>query len=141
MATTMKGTIGGGGLTFTASPATEIVVSTGYLVDRSNDENGLNDDFIIPNGVKVIEVYASAYISGGTEHIISLTVDSSSGQWIYTTGEGNTSHTVYVGVIPNKKYYTYIHAETREGEDCKIDRFYIKYSPEINKQTPTITGY
>lgn len=111
-------------------------------MDRSNDKNGLIDDFTILNGVKVIEVYASAYITYGTEHIISLTVESSSsGQWIYNTGEGNTNDTVYVGVTPNKKYYIRTYAETREGEDCKIDRLYIKYSSEINKKTPTVTDY
>lgn len=110
-------------------------------MDRSNDENGLNDDFTIPNGVKVIKVYASAYITNNTEHIINLSVVSSGGNWIFINGETSIHHTVYVGVTPNKKYYIRAYAETREVEDCKIDRLYIKYSPEINKQTPTIIDY
>lgn len=112
-------------------------------MDRSNDENDLTDIFTIPNGVKVIEVYASAYISDNIiSHIINLCVYSGSGErWISKDDEHDVFHTVYVGVTPNKEYYVYTLAETRENDDCKIDRFYIKYSPEINKQTPTITDY
>ena len=112
------------------------------MVDRSNDENGLIDNFTIPNGVKVIEVYASAYITYGTEHIISLKVSRSSYEsWINISDEYSISEKVYVGVTPNKEYSIYTEAETREQEDCKIDRLYIKYSQEINKKTPTVTDY
>lgn len=110
-------------------------------MDRSNDENDLIDNFTIPNGVKVIEVHASAYTAYDTMHIITLNVSSSGGDWIVITGEKSIYHTVYVGVTPNKEYYIRTYAETREGEDCKIDRLYIKYSSEINKKTPTITDY
>ena len=131
-----------GGLTFTASPATEIVVSTGYLVDRSNDENGLNDEFIIPNGVKVIEVYASAHIVDNTEHYIALDARSGNGKmWCSNTGITSVECTEYIGVTPNKRYHVYVDTDTRENEDCDIDRFYIKYSPEINNKTPTVTDY
>lgn len=111
-------------------------------MDRSNDENDLIDTFTIPNGVKVIKVYASAYITDSTEHYIALNVNSIGGnRWIDTDGIGIVSHTVYVGVTPNKEYYIRTYAETREMEDCTIDRLYIQYSPEINKQTPTVTDY
>lgn len=112
-------------------------------MDRSNDENGFIDIFTIPNGVKVIEVYASAYITNNTEHNISLSVISSSSDsdWILIHGTTSIYHTVYVGVTPNKEYCIRTLAETREGEDCKIDRLYIKYSPEINNKTPTIYDY
>ena len=89
----------------------------------------------------MIEVYASAYITYGTEHIIALDVSSNSSQWIFATELYNVYRTVYVGVTPNKEYYIRTYAETREQEDCKIDRLYIKYSSEINKKTPTITDY
>lgn len=110
-------------------------------MDRSNDENDLTDTFTIPNGVKVIKVYASAYITDGTEHYISLNVISIGGIWIRIDDIGIVSHTVYVGVTPNKEYYIRTYAETREMEDCEIVRLYIQYSPEINKKTPTVTDY
>lgn len=110
-------------------------------MDRSNDKNDLTDTFTIPNGVKVIKVYASAYITDGTNHYISLNVISIGGIWISINDIGIVSHTVYVGVTPNKEYCINTYAVTREGEDCKIDRFYIRYSPEINKKTPTVTDY
>lgn len=110
-------------------------------MDRSNDDNDLEEYFTIPNGVKVIEVYASAYIIDGTDHIIRLSVYSDSSTWIYASDDGGIYHTVYVGVTPNKKYHVYAVTESRENEDCKIDRFYIKYSPEINNKTPTVTDY
>ena len=110
-------------------------------MNRSNDKNDLTDTFTIPNGVKVIKVYASAYITDGTEHYISLNVISNGGNWIRIDDIGSVSHTVYVGVTPNKKYHISTYAVTREMEDCKIDRLYIQYSPEINKKTPTVTDY
>lgn len=111
-------------------------------MDRSNDDNDLNDDFTIPNGVKVIEVYASAYITYYTMHIINLSVISSSnGYWILSDDKSSVFHTVYVGVTPNKEYYIRTYAETIEDEDCKISRLYIRYSPEINRRTPTIIDY
>lgn len=111
-------------------------------MDRSNDENDLIDNFTIPNGVKVIEVYASAYITDGTMHIINLSVVNGSGvSWIFISDENRIDHTVYVGVTPNKQYYIRTYAETREIKDCKISRLYIRYSPEINRRTPTIIDY
>lgn len=89
----------------------------------------------------MIEVYASAYITDGTEHYISLNVISIGGIWIRIDDIGIVSRTVYVGVTPNKEYYIHTYAETREMEDCEIVRFYIKYSPEINNETPTVTDY
>lgn len=110
-------------------------------MDRSNDENDLIDTFTIPNGVKVIKVYACAYITDGTEHYITLNVNSIGGNWIRIRDIGIVSSTVYVGVTPNKEYYIHTNAETREMEDCEIVRLYIQYSPEINKKTPTVTDY
>ena len=142
MVTTIKGTIGGGGVTFTASPATEIVVSTGYLVDKS-EYNSIEETITIPNGVKVIEVYASAHIVDNTEHYIALDARSSGNgkMWCSNTGITSVECTEYIGVTPNKRYHVYVDTGTRENEDCDIDRFYIKYSPEINNKTPTVTDY
>ena len=140
MATTMKGTIGGGGLTFTASPATEIVVSTGYLINESDIDGSATRYITIPNGVKVIEVYASAHIVDNILHYINLAVGSSR-VWCYNKDIESVECTEYIGVTPNKRYHVYVDIDTREGDDCDIDRFYIKYSPEINNKTPTVTDY
>ena len=45
----------------------------------------------------------------------------------------------YIGVTPNKEYTVTVSADSPDR--VYIDRFYIEYSPEINKQTPTITDY
>ena len=139
MSTTIKGVVGGG-LTFTASPATEIVIPTGYLVDRSNDDNSITEYITIPNGVKAIEVYAAAHITDNTDHLINLYI-SSNKSWFCSSGYMEIDGTVYVGVTPNKRYTVYVDTKTRDGEDCRIDRFYIKYSLAINNKTPTVTDY
>ena len=46
----------------------------------------------------------------------------------------------YIGVTPNKQYTVEVSADTPYGR-VYIDRFYIRYSPEINNKTPTITDY
>ena len=131
----------GGGLTFTASPAT-VSIPTGYLV---NEQNTYNDDITrtitIPNGIHVIEVYANASSSHEEDYPFYMTVSSNNKQWYYG---GDYSETVsflgYIGVTPNKQYSIRVFARVRGGESC-IDRFYIKYSPEINNKTPTLTDY
>ena len=120
-----------GGVVFSASPATEIVIPTGGIAIESQDT------VTIPDGVTVIKV--SHYDLG----------------------------VVYVGVIPNTKhtlvldwdmirpgyYRTYIECLshnlkylrdiiTTEYDDQEPDpNFEVRWSPEINKQTPTITDY
>lgn len=109
-------------------------------MDRSNDDNSITEYITIPNGVKVIEVYAAAHITDNIYHLIRLYI-SSNKSWFSSSDYMGIDGTVYVGVTPNKQYTVYVDTETREGEDCKIDRFYIKYSPAINNKTPTVTDY
>lgn len=109
-------------------------------MDRYNNDNSITNYITIPNGVKVIEVYAAAHITHNTYHLIELGI-SSNKSWFFSSDYTEIDGTVYVGVTPNKQYTVYVGTNTREGEDCKIDRFYIKYSPAINNKTPTVTDY
>lgn len=143
MATTMKGIIGGG-VTFSASPATEKVIPTGYLVNESNtDVDYITKTITIPNGVKVIVVFASCFTPDYNTDTITIKVSSTNSK--YRTWFGNNDYydvstQGYVGVTPNKQYTVTASANTHEGR-IYINRFYIMYSPEINNKTPTITDY
>ena len=129
----------GGGVTISASPATEIVIPTGYLAKE--DVYGKTTKTItIPNGVKVIELYAScnAYDSHVDETWVTIDVSSNNKQW-YSNGDINSvESTEYIGVTPNKQYTVTVVAD---GEYEYQGYFYIKYSPEINIKTPTIYDY
>ena len=139
MATTVKGVVGGGGLTISASPAT-IDIPTGYLVDESNFAN-ITRVITIPNKVKVISV--SAYgendndIAHWEDRPIDMRVKSSNRLWYTGSDNGSTSFSVYIGVTPNKQYT--IRANV-SGADALMN-LYIGYSPEINNETPTIYDY
>lgn len=109
-------------------------------MNRSNDGAVITEYITIPNGVKVIEVYTSAHITDNTDHWIGLNIVS--GKISFSDGNYmSIDSTAYFGVIPNRHYSVYVETATREMEDCEIDRFYIRYSPEINKKTPTVTDY
>lgn len=132
----------GGGLTISASPAT-VSIPTGYLID---ERNTYNDDILrtitIPNGVKVIKVYAEASGSNELDSPLFITVSSNNKQWYRgsNNGDGPVAFLGYIGVTQNKQYSIRVLATVRGG-DSYIDRFYIRYSPEINKQTPDIYDY
>ena len=88
---------------FSASPATEIVVPTGYLISESNifDDN-ITRTITIPNGVKVIDVGATI---NGIENDIWLEIRSNNKRWLYMRGLYNeVSLQGYIGVSPNKQY-------------------------------------
>ena len=130
----------GGGVTISASPATEIVIPSGYLVDESST----NTDYItktitIPNGVKVINVYASCYSDDNTDPI-SISVFSNYKSWLSNDSYYDVETDEYIGVTPNKQYTVTASANVHDGH-AYIDRFYIEYSPEINNKTPTVTDY
>ena len=140
MATTIKGVVGGG-LTISASSATEIV-PTGYLV---NEEKTYDDDITrtitIPNGIHVIEVYANASSSHEQDYPFYMTVSSNNKQWYYGSDYSEmVTFQGYIGVTQNKQYSIRVLTRVR-GSESYIDRFYIKYSPEINNKTPTIYDY
>lgn len=132
----------GGGTTFSASPAT-VSVPTGYLVDEKNTyTNDITRTITIPNGVHVIEVYAYANGEHEMEYPLFMTVSSNNKQWYHGSngGDGPVAFQGYIGVTQNKQYSVRVYAGVRGG-DSYIDRFYIRYSPEINKQTPDIYDY
>ena len=130
----------GGGVTISASPATEIVVPTGYLVNESNIYDGslIARTITIPNGVRIIEVYASAN-DGGVGNGVQLTVSSNNKEWLYGIDDYyEVSLKRYIGVTPNKQYTVKL---SSTGDGNTIYELQIKYSPEINKKTPDIYDY
>lgn len=136
MATTIKGVVGGG-VVFSASPATEIVIPSGYLLNESN----IFDDIIvrtitIPNGVKVIDVGATI---NGIENDIWLEIRSNNKRWLYMSDLYNeVSLQGYIGVSPNKQYTVTLIGSANSNT---VYDFSIEYSPEINNKTPTVTDY
>ena len=137
MATSLKGTIWG--VVFSASPATEIVIPSGYLVNVSmTNVDYITKTITIPSGVKVINVYASCY-SRGVDDIISISV-SGNKPWLSNDDYYDVATYGYIGVTPNKQYTVEVSADTPYRR-VYIDSFYIKYSPEINKQTPDVYDY
>ena len=129
----------GGGVTISASPATIFVPPTGYLA-KENVYDKTTKTITIPNGVKVIELYAScnAYDSHFDESTVSITVSSNNKQWYSNSDIYSVESTEYIGVTPNKQYTVTVVAG---GEDEYQGYFYIKYSPEINNKTPTVYDY
>lgn len=113
------------------------------------NESDISDSAIryitIPNGVKVIEVYATA--TSDVESVVErvfLQLSSNNKKWCNNDTSDDTYHTVisgYVGVTPNKQYTLNLEFDSRLNASITIDRFYIKYSPEINNKTPTVTDY
>lgn len=97
----------------------------------------------IPNGVKVIEVYAEAESDAeSVVEFISLEVFSNNKIWCSNnTQDYHVSIIGYIGVTPNKQYTLNLESDSRINGNITIDRFYIKYSPEINNKTPTVTDY
>lgn len=139
MATTIKGVVGGGGLTISASPAT-INISTGKIILEDSMVNR-NYSLTIPSGVKVLEVYLSINsLAEGVEGVINIANNKSDKTWADVTGwweDGFPDDTTnYVGVTPGKTYSLYINIDV-EGDSSG----YIAYSPEINNKTPTIYDY
>ena len=102
------------------------------------DADRITKTITIPSGVKVIDVYASCY-SNETEYPISISV-SGNKSWLSNVDYYDVETDGYIGVTPNKQYTVTVSADTPNGR-VYIDSFYIEYSPEINKQTPTITDY
>lgn len=90
----------------------------------------------------MIKVYAEASASHDMDYPLWMTVSSNNKQWYHGSngGDGFVSFLGYIGVTQNKQYSVRVLARVRGG-DSSIERFYIRYSPEINNQTPTITDY
>lgn len=93
----------------------------------------------------MIEVYATAISDAEsiTERVF-LQLSSNNKKWCNNDASHNTYYTAisgYVGVTPNKQYTLNLKSDSRLGASITIDRFYIKYSSEINNKTPTVTDY
>ena len=140
MATTLKGTIWGG-VVFSASPAT-VSVPTGYLVYQE-DVGYINRTITIPNGVSVVEVYGRAINIDSEPAEVSIVVvnNYTNKAWLSSYNSDDVEIRGYVGVSPNKRYSIRVSTNTHTGASSEIETFYIKYSPEINKEPPTITDY
>ena len=96
----------------------------------------------IPNGVKVIEVYVEAGSDNQIEsEMVYINVSSSNKSWYGSSGNYGAIIRGYVGVTPNKQYAVALSVNSRLDDTAIAYRYYIKYSPEINKQTPTVTDY
>lgn len=110
------------------------------------DEKDTYNDYIIktitiPSGIKVINVYASCYSDDSTEPLfLSVSNDSNHKFWLRNDDYYNVASDGYIGVTPNKQYSITADANAHDG-NVYIDSFYIKYSPEINKKTPTVYDY
>ena len=86
----------------------------------------------------MINVYASCFTQ---EAVCPISISVSGNKsWLRNEDFYDVETDGYIGVTPNKQYTVKVSADTDYGY-AYIDSFYIEYSPEINKQTPTITDY
>ena len=131
----------GGGTAFSASPAT-VSVPTGYLVYEEG-VGYINRTITIPNGVSVVEVYGRAVNIDSEPAEVSIVVvnNYTNKAWLSSYNLDDVEFGGYVGVSPNKRYSIRVSTNTHTGASSEIETFYIKYSPEINNKTPTVTDY
>lgn len=66
-----------------------------------------------------------------------MRVYSNNKDWGFSDTDSYVEIYENIGVTPNKQYTVSVELDPGGA----ISRFYIKYSPEINKQTPTIIDY
>lgn len=92
----------------------------------------------------MIDVYASCSTPDDNTDPISITVSSTTNSnykfWLSNDNYYDVSTQGYIGVTPNKQYTVTASANAHEGS-AYINSFYIRYSPEINNKTPTVTDY
>lgn len=67
--------------------------------------------------------------------------DKRNEEWVSANGNYGAIARGYIGVTPNKQYTVELYIRSRLDDTVIAYRYYIKYSPEINKQTPTVTDY
>ena len=94
----------------------------------------------IPNKVKVIHVSASGSNNTNIPHWDDRPIDMyiyGNTLWCGGGSNGSIDFSPYIGVTPNKQYT--IRANV-SGADALMN-LYITYSPEINKEPPTIYDY
>lgn len=114
----------GGGTTFSASPAT-VSVPTGSITIKKHGA------FTVPSGVHVIKVTCEADtvcvgVTPNTTHYIDIYIDKDPYLEDFDWQVVCSTHSkVYID-------------NNASGDDWIVD---IYWSPEINKQTPSITDY
>lgn len=117
---------------FSASPAT-VSIPTGSIVIYGKR------NFTVPNGVKIIQVSydgsdnAISYVgvTSGSQHTLELFTGGSS-QPITPHGVLCITHKI------SKEYIHWVFVRLPYDADPK---YRLSWSPEINKQTPTVTDY
>lgn len=126
----------GGGVTFSASPAT-INAPTGntdsYYVDGFRS---MDIVFTPPPGVKVVlcEMNAEAQ-----DDEFSCTLINSSNViiWVYADGIVSADNSSYVAVTPNKTYKLALSFNNYSGSGSVV----LYYSPEINNHSVDVKDY
>lgn len=109
------------------------------MVNESNFSS-ISKAITIPNKVKVIHVSASGSNNTDIPHWDDRPIDMqvySYLTWYTGSDNGSISFSAYIGVTPNKQYTIKANVSGAEA----LMNLQIKYSPEINKQTPTIYDY
>lgn len=86
------------------------------------------------------------YVEGGSDNQIEservyINVSSNNKSWYGSSGNYDAIIRGYVGVTPNKQYTVKMMVNNRLDNTAIVYSYYIKYSPEINKQSPTVTDY
>ena len=111
-------------------------------MNEENIKNSTTKTITIPNGVKVIEVYASAVASTDNYDAMTLIeVSSNNKVWLANESVAATYVDGYVGVTPNKQYTVKVRCANSDSFTTYIDTFQIIYSPEINNKTPIADDY
>ena len=119
-----------GGLIFTASPATASIPTGEHRVKA---KWGMNDQFTVPNGITVVMVssnitsYVKRYIGVTPGKTYKLTITAKQPDYPPVPG------ILLVRLAHNNIVWYYASEDNTN--------FVISWSPEINKQTPTITDY
>lgn len=103
----------------------------------------ITETITIPNGVHVVEVYGRDINIDSEPAEVSIGVfnNYTNKAWLNSSNVVDVEFGGYVGVSLNKRYSTRVSTDTDTGASSDIQTFYIKYSPEINKQTPDVYDY
>nr|DAG40472.1 MAG TPA: hypothetical protein [Caudoviricetes sp.] len=143
MATTLKGTIWGGGVTFSASPAT-VSVPTGSVNFTYVGE------FTIPQGVHVVKarLYGTNYYGGETSKTAFVAVTPNKkyrlmGVWPFEYSEEQTERFYADEILINNTIggVSWIGPSVYDLSEVDNLNFTISWSPEINTHTPDVTDY
>ena len=132
----VSGGVINGDKTINATSATASI-PTGYLVNEPYwiTDGFVYEDITIPNGVHVVEVYLEANSHHYPETF--MRIYSKTKEWGHSDTDSYVTIHENIGVTPNKRYIVSVDLDPGGA----IETFYIKYSPEINSRTPSVTDY